>query len=306
MDRFTCTCNGENANCFKCFGTGMMPHAPQIREPGDHQWQRWSPKVSLPKQKPEVTKQSHYTSTKMSTMPVQDTKCDRIICPICRIDFHFRDFIWHKRQDHSPVNILKRRDQVPKPSRKAVHFTASKALHECPECKAQVADLQKHSRKVHNAESQLRRQARQKWREHKLLEKKFKVEQQRIDLGIFVKYKHTHPNAKICGFCRALLPDLDKLQVHFRNEHGLEPKVHILENARSTTNDEIGYSPSKKSTDSKAASNQKASTGSINPFAQEDRERRMDATYGMGGTAREQGRFGSSASYDGMDDESSP
>lgn len=218
-------------------------------------------------------------------------KVDQILCPVCSVYLHFREFPQHWRQEHPSFKDAGHSSSGQGKSHSSAGLTAPRTLHECPACKARVGNLQKHTDKVHSLEGQIRRREKQNCRTQRMAGG---------ELG------PAHPDAKMCGFCRAMLQDISALHAHFRVVHGLEPTTHLPNRVHSAASVRPKGSRPTVAVDSRHSSEPGMKNCPGDPYAQEDRERRMDATYGLGGTARERGRFGSSASHDRMDDESSP
>ena len=305
MDTFNCTCDGENPKCFKCYGTGMVPRATPTAETGAHPGQKWRPKPKAPQTASDTTSQPSRPGSATIAKPEFGPKNDQILCPVCKIAFYFREFPQHRRREHPFYNEAGYVATGQEMSQSSSGWIPPPTLHECPDCKARVLNLQKHANKVHSLEGQARRQEVQHWRHQRNFGRELWLQQQRSEEQTLGKKKHAHPDAKVCGFCRAMLPNLNALLVHFQTAHGLEPKTPPPNRAKSD--------PRAKRADTRPVDDAKShhrpgpgtKSGPSDPYAQYDRERSMDATYGMGGTARDHGRFGSSASYDGMDDESS-
>ena len=308
MDRFTCTCNGENPNCFKCDGTGMVPRASPTTEKGAYQRERWSSKSYSSQTHPTPHPETRLGSAS-PVKPVTKTKSDQILCPVCRIEFHFREFPHHRRREHPFSKETRHFASGRGMPQTSAGSSAPKTLRECPDCKAQVINLQKHTNKVHSLESQVRRQKKENLKSQRLVVHELRLEQQRTDEETLAKYRLAYPDAKVCGFCRAMLQDLHSLHAHFRAAHGLKPKTQPRKRVHSSTSVPLcdtRHADASNAADTQHSSESRTKSGPSDPYALENSERRMDATYGMGGTARDRGRFGSSTSYDSMDDESSP
>jgi hypothetical protein len=115
--------------------------------------------------------------------------------------------------------------------------------------------------------------------------------------------RQKNPGAVICGMCGVFFPSIEGLRLHLADAH----KLNSGERSTRTPRQTLRTSTSRPRGIDNSTSGRKCFVlEADNPFAQEARERKMDATYGMGGTARDHGQFGSASSYDGMDDESTP
>ena len=160
------------------------------------------------------------------------------------------------------------------------------------------------TKRVHTAEGLARGQARKDRKARRKAKVTSNLSKTHEQTSRLHDVHPTNPRAKLCGICREILPSVESLRAHVRDVHGLKTKTattYLVPPTATLSADQRLNSADHVSLDSRSSSGAPA-----DPYEQETRERRMDATYGMGGTARDHGRFGSAASHDGMDDESSP
>ncbi len=302
MDRFPCSCRGENPNCFKCAGTGMVARAPATTQVGE----RWRPRIDPPAIASDPSVSRPTGEPKPPRVDASGTRVDRIRCPICKIDFRIEAFSRHKKLDH-PTRVARTRViAVQAMPQRSVATIQAKLLQQCPHCAARVSNLQKHTNKVHSPESAARREARESLKARELAGRKLRLRIQESRERAFSEFKRTFPDAKVRGFCKTMLPDLASLHAHFRAQHALEesslrpsrsPIARSIQTENTTREDtERAYSfPETDGRPHLQGSQEQAK-----------HERRLDATHGIRATARDHGRFGSAASHDAMDDESFP
>lgn len=302
MEKFPCTCRGENPNCFKCDGTGMVARPePKLVHPG------------ISRVRPVATKGT--SAQAAPPEPARASKGNRgsathrepIFCRLCERSFVFAaDLLEHLREAHSPPTVGPIVATTRKRSRRA-------RLVPCPVCGDPVGDVAKHVARLHTPEG-LQRREESKNRRKAAKRKRASLEARSTRPGADVRQagmrkleerRHHNPQALLCGFCYSVLESSEELLKHLHDAHGLKRQSASAPRKRLVGEPSgVGCSAGTRLREHVAMVD--ADRGPTDPYEQERRERRMDATYGMGGTARDHGRFGSAASYDGMDDESSP
>lgn len=321
MDYLECSCKGENPNCFKCDGTGLVASAKE---------QIGRPPVQLGKSQPSDSEQNSPRPIREQIKAKGTFLTDEDIESIARSAYlRKREKIQKRKAKElekklaleklAPVDVAyvkKSIDSNGSSSRliqaveiKVVAKKSKAALVSCPFCDAKVKDLDKHFKNLHTPEGRERKERLKELKKTKALERRKNLDSQTNkrktppDLvkvkKAFGEYKKLHPQARICGFCKGLFEDVFTLRKHIGQLHpqagNIEPlqplgkkKVHIVPNSG------------------------KHNPGSTKPVRQEENhkqedpnaERKMDATYGLGGFARDGGKFGSPSLYDSMDDES--
>ncbi len=297
MDIFPCTCGGNNPNCFKCYGTGLISASEKPIA--------W-PSTQLPKlRKMSTTKESkrpqeasiksigHQVAPGFTPKPVAHIRTDTIVCPACKQEFHFRYFPTHRQQYH-PIAKDNLKPVVPK---KKIPSKSNRLLYPCPECQVQVCDLAKHLKKQHGPETKILRELKVP----RTLEDKELSPQGAHAIS---KYRSSHLTGKICGFCGITVPGTSELKAHLYMKHGFDEASLSNKSARQYPENSSATRRIQKNKEKNK--HHLTSVTPSDPRAEELRERRMDPTYGMGGTARDNGQFGSPVSFDGMDDESLP
>jgi hypothetical protein len=128
-------------------------------------------------------------------------------------------------------------------------------------------------------------------------------------------FRRSYPRAQMCESCFEIFKTDSELASHNMKAHPPKPaaqpdiaqkkkkkKTAAKRQKQIVTKFDPRIAPAK----SKSGARPSEPTNKDTPREQDFRERRMDATYGMGGFARDYGQFGSASSYDSMDDESSP
>lgn len=278
MDTFECSCRGENPNCFKCGGTGLgFSKKHQLGRP------------TTPLGKTYLAEPSKLTVTSQrEKVKAKDTfLSDAEIAGIAQ-----------RAYTKAKERIVKHREKLASEKFKK---TDTSDWTVCPFCEAKVKKLDKHFRKSHTPEG---REQKEKLKEQKKTKKQVKNRQVKTEVPQhsnqeFSEYRRLHPAAKLCGFCKGFFVNTDSLREHFRQVHpesgntkpvdkSIQRRTHRVSNS--------GKSSPVKSNSKDSTQGHKIEDSKI--------ERQMDATYGLGGFARDGGRFGSPATYDNMDDES--
>lgn len=146
MDTFSCTCRGENNNCFRCFGTGLVDRPlPEVGRPHRNLAEAAARNESTKQARTPCAqrKKKAQLNTYVKQLPVY------IKCPDCgEVVRHLNK---HQRlRHHTTVNAEVRR---------VVNLTR------CQKCGVMVKNLSKHQKKVHGKGSEeLRIAARKKSR----------------------------------------------------------------------------------------------------------------------------------------------
>jgi uncharacterized C2H2 Zn-finger protein len=284
MENYPCTCGGENQNCFRCDGTGLVKsQALPLRSDG-----RVRP---LPKndeiQIPTSPRKIHQDLVK----PQIEKK---YFCPKCNEFFDDPTlFIHHVRTFHPK----------PKPNPKPNSNSNSK-----PKLNSTKLD---NPQKVDQYQIEIQPMEDRLDPEPMTLE--LIGENQRLlneARAALKKLRRSYPDAHLCKTCMEIFKTTTDLVAHQQEMHVFKPIV-VIKNKKKTASRK--KSKIQKQSDEKNLFRRKEEMGgsgvtyiSTQTNDRDNLERRMDATYGMGGFARDYGQFGSSPSYDGMDDESLP
>jgi hypothetical protein len=285
MGNYPCSCGGENSNCFRCYGTGLVgSRALPLRSDG-----RIHPKIkSAEIQIQPSTSKNALVVVKPSTIKkapvvVKPSSDKGYTCPKCKE--YFLDpgqFIHHARTFH------------PKPKVKVIKPKKRK------ENEQQLVEVKTTKDKVSNTPPTL-----DEMRQNQRL-----LEETRHTLK---QLRRLYPHALYCDSCLEIFKTAGELKVHQENMHlPKHEKSIIIFKKRKLTRPEKQANTSKQHNAGKAINRHELMNNSLKPKThinetiKNSPERRMDATYGMGSFARDHGQFGSSPSYDGMDDESSP
>lgn len=278
MDRFECSCRGENPNCFKCGGTGLVDskHG-QIGRPATPLGKTFLAEPT------KLTSASQREKVKANDSFLSDAEIAGLA---------------YKRYKKAQERIAKSKEKIA--AEKLVNIPTS-AWTVCPFCEAKVKNLDKHFRKSHTPEG---RELKEKLKEQKKAKKQVKNRQVKTEVPQhsnqeFLEYRRLHPAAKLCGFCKGFFVNTDSLRKHFRQVHPESGNTKPVDKSMQRRTHRVSNS----SKSSPVKSNSKDSTQG-HEFEDSKIERQMDATYGLGGFARDGGRFGSPSTYDNMDDES--
>ena len=282
-----CSCGGENSNCYRCFGSGMLESKAGKKSP----WKGTPPKSRSDGGSRQVQRQEVPHSAKELVLWV--------ICPQCGVLLKKLD--GHQCRVHGGAStppsvlepVLKIEPVAPATPQGSIwERGAQRVLQPCPVCKVLVKSLTKHAQKTgHAAQKGLSNQHFQP-----------------VARGL----PQTGVDIVKCRYCQRTFPDDVLLASHVHSIHGLQ-KLHSL-GMRSES--ELRPPPSKisftKVNNAQARQNGSA-TGSrssepnrSNGDAGLSVAKNLDAKYGWGGTYRDNGQFGSYPSHDGMDDESFP
>lgn len=127
--------------------------------------------------------------------------------------------------------------------------------------------------------------------------------------------RRSYPRAHMCESCFEIFKADSELIAHNLKVHPPEPAAQPLipqkkkkKKRVAKRHEQLVAQRDPRLVPAQFESRARSSKPTINDTAREQdfQERRLDATYGMGGFARDHGQFGSASSYDSMDDESSP
>jgi hypothetical protein len=301
MDHYSCTCGGENPNCFKCDGTGLVKRPPPPLHPPGRP--RTSPVPSSGKSATALSRNPSRPSPVRRSISgkTQKPKEDQIACPLCGFKFSKAiELVSHLLAEHPAPAMTSAVTVSGAPSKAKRRIPLQ--LSPCPHCEAPVGDVEKHINRVHGPEAKARRQARQ---ERRAQRKKSgpdhaKFNEQTRKLHVL---RQKNPRAVICGMCGVFFPSIEGLRLHLADAHRLNSGERSTRTPCQTLQTSTSHP---RGNDVPLSDRKYLPSETDNPFAQEARDKKMDATYGMGGTARDHGQFGSASSYDGMDDESTP
>lgn len=274
MEKYPCTCGGENPNCFRCDGTGLvasralplrsdgrvrpLPHSDEIQ-----------PLTLTRKIAPEVSK------------PIIKKE---YFCPKCKeLFFDPIEFVHHARNFHPKPKIKAITLKQPKQNKQRQIEMGPTA--EAPDYKPMTLEVMTENQRLLNeARSALK------------------------------SFRRLYPHADLCETCLEIFKTKTELVTHHKNSHATKPSVLIKKKKKTKipAADKKQIQKSRQNNKKKTSGQNETKIGiagqktPMNPNDQHTLERRMDATYGMGGFARDHGQFGSAPTYDCMDDESSP
>ena len=278
MDRFECSCRGENPNCFKCGGTGLVDSKKgQIGRPATPLGKTF---LAEP---PKLTTTSPRAKVKTNDTFLSDAEIVGLA---------------HKRYKKAQERIARTKEKI---AAEKLTSIPTSAWTVCPFCEAKVKNLDKHFRKSHTPEGRELKEKLKEEKKKKKLEKTHKVKTKvpQYSNKAFTEYRRLHPAAKLCGFCKGFFENAEVLRKHLRQMHPESGNTEIVK--KSTERRTHRVSSSGKSTPVVSKSE---SSNVVPEFEDSKVERQMDATYGLGGFARDGGQFGSPSTYDNMDDES--
>lgn len=284
MDKYPCSCGGENPNCYRCDGTGMVKSMVlPVRSDGRIHPQPRNPETPTPPLR-------HTTPPK----PAEPSIEKKWFCAKCKYSFlDPTEFIYHVRVEH-PKSRVKQQQKINKPKGNAQQPPPISVTHQK---KAQQTE-DRADRGVTTLEVM---------RENQRL-----LEEARRALK---HIRRSYPRAHMCESCFEIFKTDSELSAHNLKMHPPEPAAQPLIPKKKKKKKPAAKRQEQPVTQrdarlvpTRSESRARSSKPTINdtPREQDFRERRMDATYGMGGFARDHGQFGSASSYDSMDDESSP
>lgn len=266
MENYPCTCGGENPSCFRCDGTGLVA-SHALPLRSDG---RVRP---LPKNE-EILPPPTVTKPKAAEIKSQAEKA--YLCPKCKEwFFDASDFIRHARTFHPKPKVKQNKPAKPKQNDLR---QVERTPNEQPKNNLQTLEQMKETQRLlDDARSSLK------------------------------KLRRSFPQAHLCENCLVLFKTVGELKSHQKSTHEITPSRATIAPKKKK---KVRGSAAKQSetTDQKQRKTEKFPFVQSMGYTKEQRamEHRMDATFGMGGFARDHGQFGSSPSYDGMDDESSP
>lgn len=274
MEKYPCTCSGENPNCFRCDGTGLVAsRALPLRSDG---------RVRPLPQSAEI---QPLTLTRKTALGVSKPVIKKeYFCPKCKELFLDPiEFVHHARAFHPKQKIKANTPKQPKKNEQ--HQREMGPTAEAPEYSPLTLEVMlENQRLLNEARSALK------------------------------NFRRRYPHADLCETCLEIFKTKTELIEHHKNSHVKKPIVEIKKKKKTkipaAEKKHIQKSKQhnkKKTTDRNESRIEIAGPKTLmNQNDQHTLERRMDATYGMGNFARDHGQFGSAPTYDCMDDESSP
>lgn len=301
MEKYPCTCGGENPNCCKCDGTGLVGRPPPPLHPPGRLRASPAPSNSKSVSVPLPANAHTTANCREGTGLALPSAKSQIACRLCGVSFSNADELLdhlNAKYPHLSISWPVRKTPV------APKEKASRPLVSCPQCGIPVGNVDKHYKRVHSPEALKLKQTRtdhKACREPKVTPHLSKIGEQ---IRRMQDLHRINPMAVLCGMCSKILPSAESLRTHLRDVHGLKTKMPTTYPLPPTMT--VSASQHLNRAGDVSLDRRFSSGAPVDPYAQETRERKMDATYGLGGTARDYGRFGSAASHDGMDDESSP
>lgn len=279
-----CSCGGDNANCFKCFGSGLVSsqtHA--LGRPRDAaERSRRSGLKGLPAQSKGSKKSGDAKSNARAPSPVATQglalRASHTECPIClkRVPTNIlREHLLHIHPQSPAVEWRRIRRPLP-PVR-------------CPVCSVKVANFESHFQKVH-----------QQW---------FAAEEAKL----FVISIHDLE----CGACDYTCDEQVSMIEHLCSLHGFKDAIARAQERKKAQPKTAPHVNEKHAVKKKGGGRRRYPSV---PASQRDvQERdlsskqgvhiedvRLDAKLNWGASFRDHGQFGSYPSHDAMDDESSP
>lgn len=271
MHSIPCSCGGDNANCFKCDGTGMVARAAQ---------QLGRPHPAPGQLPPAAKRASARSRPAKQSKPPRPTTAARTESP--KLDWSARRSTTAAAAADPPVQL-------------------------CPDCGIYVRRLERHRGKVHGAAAEQRRSAQEQARVAAAAAKAARpaaASQTPRDPAIAAASKARRRARRALARQEAMVDEVkncppgksrvwraDDPQPRRVPPSNLRPAKSSLNTsgARATTSTQRGES---------------ASSRGANRAAQED-SGAMDAKARWGGSFRDNGQFGSYPSHDDMGDESS-
>lgn len=171
MDSFPCTCGGENPNCFKCDGTGMLTRpAPPPQAPG-------RPRFPLGESRPpwyESASSRWWDSPTQSSANKQTGEKAApklLICPHCKVSFDRPiAFLVHIEETHYRSAITKG-STSPAPAKQLAKLRSGAPSVQCPHCAQTVWEkkLKRHIKRVHGPDAEAAKRAELERRRQKVL-----------------------------------------------------------------------------------------------------------------------------------------
>lgn len=285
MDTLPCSCGGENSNCFKCFGTGLVPSAAgSLGRPKSAA----IPSPSFSKSgvrkraKPAQSQKGPSLAGSLSSGKPFKPVAAKTYCPICLQVIPTGTLRAHRRWAHPTAQELEARPASFEPQQP----TVKPPQVTCPFCNCSVRRLDKHIRKAHGDAI---------------------PDADRRSLVISL-------NSKACAKCQFTSEDIPTMFSHLVKSHGIATVGSTVK--KRVPNERAQKPPGIKADNLEAQRRtSRVPKGETHPrqgphdhdrFAQETQTQKLDAKYAWGGTYRDNGSFGSYPSHDSMDDESSP
>lgn len=289
MDSIPCTCGGLNYNCFRCDGTGMVAPRKQynLQEKilGVEAFNdRFAP-IRPTRQPKKREKRKEQTLADWAAAVAAKTQVSA-----------------------APVAL----PAAPKATPEVVQLASAKAASrnspvfklQCSVCQEEYDYRAPHSHRIHRLPPEDQRLPAEPSRSNETFARETAPSPKRdVKRQDFTATKIDRPLFQ-CPECPAMVKSVDKhkrkahssnAQTGGRSEQSNRPDTGV--NLRRTGVPTVRGLPAHKV----------AALASSHRFHLNEREEKnLDATYRMGGTARDHGQFGSASSYDAMDDESSP
>lgn len=268
MDRFPCSCGGENPNCFRCYGTGMVDTPVSVGRPRADISEMARAAALKPRPKGRSAKKRAPAQNKAGTTNRAGATSVRadysdghklVLCSHCGVTVRAGRLSGHILRVHPGERV-------------AIDAEESSSLPSgqvrCPQCRVLLnsKNLEKHLRKVHEPP----RPAHPASGSAPTANSKDPLQS-------------LPPNVVRCPRCRLVAPDHRALLAHIRIVHG-EPL---------------------QATGVPASAPRGGRQGQSGGAGGSTAEPSMDGSYGWGGSFRDHGQFGSYPSFDSMDDESS-
>jgi hypothetical protein len=297
LSSISCSCDGENPNCFKCWGTGMVSAAVgQIGRPHRNlaEAAQMAPEAPTNTSGPWTSPKEGHSSDNSLRFSLPKP------CVFCGHPDSGKSGIHRCEVGPSLAELRRRRGK-----RKAQKDKVVKLPNEtvqCPICNISLVKLEQHLKKVHAVGSTATNiSSVQAGRKLQLcpvcgaMVKSLTKHAKKTGHGPMVTlFDKAVPRSKArsnrllpamlnCPHCRASFPNTTQLASHVAGSHGKRALQNLGYQARSGTIKTVPDSP---------------------PHALPERPNNMDAKHGWGGSFRDNGQFGSYPLHDGMDDES--
>lgn len=271
MEKYPCTCGGENSSCYRCDGTGMVSSQTlPLRSDGRVHPQPQSTELHSPS--------PLKTAAPKTCSPVEEKRFHCARCNIFIVDP--TEFIYHARSEHPKAKLKTSNSHQSKKQSKRV----TPAQEQSPnQNKLTLEELQENQCLLNEARKALK------------------------------QIRRTYTGAQLCYHCFEIFKTQTELIAHHEDKHASMHTEPLVITKRKNKKALIGKKQKtnqrgieKTTTQNEIKSERHRFNSSLNTHEQYTLAQRMDATYGMGGFARDHGQFGSAPAYDGMDDESSP
>lgn len=215
MNQFPCTCGGNNPNCFRCDGTGMVarptlgvgrPHRDFAKAAIEAEQQQSRDEQPS---NPTVRRDPTQTLFQHANWDVTHIRLMHVQCPICGIAIQKSRLAKHQRKVHGDATST---TTLNRPLKHSVPNNWTN----CKICGARVKHLERHNEKVHGVLPQLNSASEASARKSRKL-----------------KEKSDSLRLTQCPFCKVKAPTNRVLMAHISKVHG-ERAAHEVESRNSS------------------------------------------------------------------------